>query len=56
YSAERFFGHPEGVHLIPTWVSLVVVAGLLAISIIASVIASRCFDAPDADDQPTDTR
>ncbi|NQT38873.1 MAG: TerC family protein, partial [Planctomycetes bacterium] len=44
YSAERFFGHPEGVHLIPTWVSLVVVAGLLAISIIASVIASRYFD------------
>ena len=38
-SVADFFGVPHGSHLIPPWVSLVVVLGLLAISIVASLVA-----------------
>ena len=38
YAAHTWFGFPEEHHLVPVWISLSVIAGLLAISILASVI------------------
>ena len=41
YAAAAFFDQPAGVHLIPTWAKLAVIAVLLAASIAASVVAKR---------------
>ena len=38
YGAEHWFNHK---HLIPHWISLLVVAGLLAVSIVVSIVATR---------------
>jgi tellurite resistance protein TerC len=51
-----FFGVEEGHHLIPAWISLVTVVGLLALSIGASLIAERRDGAhrpKDAGSDPT---
>jgi tellurite resistance protein TerC len=39
--AEWWLPHAEGEHLIPSWVSLVVIASLLALSIVASLLVQR---------------
>jgi tellurite resistance protein TerC len=38
--AERLFGEGEQRHLLPTWAPLVIVIGLLAVSIVASILAN----------------
>jgi tellurite resistance protein TerC len=40
--SQRLMPHHEGAHLVPTWVSLLVIAGLIGLSILASVIAGYC--------------
>ena len=37
--AEWFFAHEEGTDLVPTWLSLAVIAVLLGISMVALVVA-----------------
>lgn len=50
---QRLFPHAEGTHLVPTWLSLSVIAAVLCLSILVSVIANvrdarRERDAADA--------
>lgn len=47
YGAKHWFEGPE--HLIPGWASLLVIGGLLAVSIVASMIATRRTPPPDSD-------
>ncbi len=46
--AEWAIEHEEGTHLVPIWVSLLVIAGLLAISIVASLIARSREEGEDS--------
>ncbi len=43
FQIERFL-HGENYEVIPPWVSLLVIVGLLGISIVASVVAKRRED------------
>ena len=41
YVAVTFFAQPAAAHVIPTWAKLLVIAVLLAVSIVASIVVKR---------------
>lgn len=53
YGAEKWFEHEKGTHLIPIWASLLVIASLVGVSVIASIIA-KPREAAAAEAEPVD--